>query len=90
MFTGFILTSLWITLRCTRVHFVILNAVKRKRRRNKDTHCTRNGRNGAVILIANAGRMSAKSMAPVETVLHVRVVFVDVSSFISFVLDVSF
>jgi hypothetical protein len=44
-----------------------------------DTHCTINGKKGAVILIANDGRISARSIAPVETVLQTRtpaVVFV--------------
>lgn len=82
--TGFIPTSnRRITLRCTRVHFVALHVVERKKEEIKvDTHCTRNGRNGAVILIANAGRISAKSIAPVETVLHVRIPVV----FVTFVL----
>jgi len=70
-----------ITLRYTKVYFVALHAVEKKRR-NKNTHCTRNGRNGAVILIASAGRISAKSMVPVETVLHVRILVIFVVMFV--------
>lgn len=36
------------------------------------TYWTKNGRNGAINFIAKEGRMSARRITPVETVLHDR------------------
>lgn len=42
------------------------------------TYCTKNGKNGAVSLIARPGNISANSIAPVDIVLQSLLVVTDV------------
>lgn len=57
------------------ISIVTSRTYERKENRHKlnvSTYCTRNGKNGAVSLMATLGKISASNMAPVDTGLHVR------------------